>query len=254
MDSPLLHPEEVQFRNEGPWSKFTVDLVVPFYNEEANLAQTHLVNQRLERLFNVGHYLYVNNGSKDGTEAGLNKLALENPKVQVVHVPVNQGYGYGMKQGIKAATADFVLTNHADVQFDSYTFFLTHLPLLIRLGGPSPIFPIRANRPRTDAFVSACLRVLCRIFLRRKIDDFNGQPKLMPRDRIQPGADNFENDFALDICLYLRFKPEEIVQLPVLQAARLHGESSWNRGPFARVNQAKRWFKVMWKLRKVPKP
>ena len=248
MKTDPQHSEEYNFKENGPWSKLSIDFVVPFYNEQDNIVHSHNINSRIERLFNIKNYIYINNGSKDATAANLKLLAESDPKIKIIDVAVNQGYGYGMQQGIKASSADYILTNHADIQFDSYTFFLTHLSLLQSLESPKPIFPRRANRPAIDSFVSTVLRTIISILMRRKVGDFNGQPKLMPRLRVQPGADTYPNDFALDLALYLQFQSSEIIQLPVLQAARLFGESSWNKHPFARVGQMKRWIIAAWKL------
>lgn len=242
------HAEETAFKTLGPWKDLTVDIVIPFYNEALNLERTHAIHKQLERIFYIKNYLYVNNGSSDKTAENLAALAARDAKVKIITVETNQGYGYGMQQGIKASSADYIMTNHADVQFNSYTYFLTHLAYLQGLPEARAVFPLRANRPHVDAFVSWALRMIVRIFTTKSVADFNGQPKLMPRERIQEGAETLPHNFCLDLALFLKFKPEEVLLLPVLQSARLHGVSSWNRSPFARVKQLTPWFKYIWSI------
>ena len=85
-------------------------LVIPFYNEEESIEQ---VVSGLVNSFEKGSIDYelilVNNGSVDRSPKILENLAKENPaKIKVVHVSVNQGYGWGIISGLKQASGEFV--------------------------------------------------------------------------------------------------------------------------------------------------
>lgn len=248
MQGFIGYPEEIEFRQKGPWASCTIDIVVPFYNEERNVERVHQSNLKLDRLFNISRFIYVSNGPTDGTAGILRNLAERDPRVKVVTVSENVGYGYGLKKGLEAATADYILTNHADMQFDSYLFLMTHLSCLEALGAPRPIFPVRVNRPFLDAIASMCLRAVIRIMAGKAIRDFNGQPKLLPRQRVQANLSGLPRDFCADLALYLGFSPDEALFLPVLQAARAAGVSSWNRNPFSRLRLARRYLSYSWSL------
>ncbi len=80
-------------------------LIIPFYNEEKNVER---VCSELARDFGANGFRYeiiaVNNGSSDGTAEALAGVLRQYPGVfRVEAVPVNQGYGWGVLQGLKIA-------------------------------------------------------------------------------------------------------------------------------------------------------
>lgn len=85
-------------------------LVIPFYNEEENVRSVvdGLVNAFEEKLTDY-ELILVNNGSMDKTPQILEEMSeRKRGKIKVVHVPVNQGYGWGIINGLSAAGGDFV--------------------------------------------------------------------------------------------------------------------------------------------------
>lgn len=97
----------------------SVSAVLPAHNEEAAIAST--VTSVLEALaswmadFEV---LVVNDGSRDQTGAILDALAADDPRVKVIHHPVNQGYGAALVSGFEASTKNYVFFMDSDGQFD----------------------------------------------------------------------------------------------------------------------------------------
>lgn len=88
----------------------TLSLVIPFYNEEINIEKvvSDLINS-----FEQGSIDYklilVNNGSYDNSPRILENLAKEKPdRITVVHVEVNQGFGWGIISGLKLANGDYI--------------------------------------------------------------------------------------------------------------------------------------------------
>ncbi len=84
--------------------------MLPFYNEEKNINRvvSGLVSS-FERASTDYELVLVDNGSRDGSPQILEKLAKEKPnRIKVVHVPVNQGYGWGIISGLKLASGKFV--------------------------------------------------------------------------------------------------------------------------------------------------
>jgi len=87
-----------------------LSLVIPFHNEEKNIKEvvSSLINN-----FGKGSIDYelilVNNGSDDNSPQILEDLAKEkSDKITVVHVLVNQGYGWGVISGLKLASSEFI--------------------------------------------------------------------------------------------------------------------------------------------------
>ena len=86
-----------------------LSIVVPFYNEEETV---ELLTNTLINEFNKNNIDYelilVNNGSDDKTSEIVNKLSEKYKNVKAVHVKVNQGYGWGILNGLKIANGGYV--------------------------------------------------------------------------------------------------------------------------------------------------
>lgn len=231
VDDKNLSIEEFNFKFAGPYSKHKVDIVVPFFNEEENVVSTHKNQIKLNSLFNINKFIYVNNGSKDATSKMLNELAAKDKKIEVVEINENNGYGAGMKAGIKKSNARFIITNHADGQFDAYTFFITHLKEISEKK-PS-IIPKRLNRSFLDSINSAVLRFIIRLIKWEKIHDFNGQPKVIDSNLIGD-IESYPNDFTFDFFLYNKIQ-KNFQTFPIIQKTREHGISSWSGSMIKRI-------------------
>jgi dolichol-phosphate mannosyltransferase len=101
-----------------------VSVVVPFYNEEANVAPLH---ERVSTVFEgLPAYdcecLYMNDGSTDGTRAALVALAEADPRVRPVHLARNAGQSAALVAGMQRARGDYVLTIDGDLQNDPADF------------------------------------------------------------------------------------------------------------------------------------
>lgn len=97
----------------------TLSLVLPAYNEEANIEI--VVRRALDVLpgFSTGfEVIVVNDGSRDATASIIDRLAAEDDRVRPVHHRVNQGYGGAVKTGFQASTCEYVMFMDADRQFD----------------------------------------------------------------------------------------------------------------------------------------
>lgn len=233
IDDKNLSLDEFEFRFGGPYKNHSVDIIIPFYNEEGNVEKTHENQSKLNNLFNIKTYIYVNNGSTDNTLACLNNLAKENKKIRVINLKENSGYGGGMKAGIKSSNADMVITNHADGQFDGYSFFLTHLDSILVKDNSFNILPKRVNRNTFERLNTRILNILISIIKRKKIDDFNGQPKLFAKDQVGD-IDRYPNDFTFDFELYKKLDGN-FKTFPIIQKERGHGVSSWSGDFFKRL-------------------
>ena len=76
--------------------------------------------------------IVVDDGGRDRTAAIADRLAAENPRVRVVHHPVNRGYGAALRSGFAAARYPLVVLADGDNQFD-----LGELSVLLRGLGSS---------------------------------------------------------------------------------------------------------------------
>jgi undecaprenyl-phosphate 4-deoxy-4-formamido-L-arabinose transferase len=94
-----------------------VSLVVPVYNEEATLEE--VCRRALATLAGFGkpyELIVVDDGSRDGTWAIVERLAAAEPAVQAVRLKRNFGQHPAMHAGLTRARGEIVVTMDADLQ------------------------------------------------------------------------------------------------------------------------------------------
>ncbi len=99
--------------------KSKLSLVLPAYNEEANLET--VVKETLKEIpksFEEFEIIIVDDGSRDKTGEIADRLGKENPKlIRVIHHNPNRGYGAALTTGFNAATGDYLMFMDSDQQF-----------------------------------------------------------------------------------------------------------------------------------------
>jgi glycosyltransferase involved in cell wall biosynthesis len=97
----------------------SVSVVVPVYNERENIGPLH---REIRTVMNATglpwELLLVDDGSTDGGEADLQRLAAVEPVVRVVRLEKNTGQSAALAAGFVAAAGDVVVTLDADLQND----------------------------------------------------------------------------------------------------------------------------------------
>jgi glycosyltransferase involved in cell wall biosynthesis len=91
-------------------------VIVPVYNEARELPVV------VERLFEAPcpidrEWIFVDDASTDGSGALLDELVATRG-ARVIRKPVNGGKGSAIREGIVAATGDFILIQDADLEYD----------------------------------------------------------------------------------------------------------------------------------------
>lgn len=102
-----------------------LSVVVPCFNEETTIAT--LVQQVLASPW-VAEVVVVDDGSSDGSRAVLDGLS--DPRVTVVLHERNRGKGAALRTGFARATADFVVVQDADLEYDPSEYGVLLEPLL----------------------------------------------------------------------------------------------------------------------------
>ncbi|MFW5839082.1 MAG: glycosyltransferase family 2 protein [Planctomycetota bacterium] len=99
-------------------SNQTLSVVVPCYNEQEVLEQTHRrLSEVLAGLENLDYEIvYVDDGSVDGTGQILRRLARDDRRVRVVIFSRNFGHQQAVTAGIDHASGDGVVVIDADLQ------------------------------------------------------------------------------------------------------------------------------------------
>ena len=100
---------------------------MPVYNEAATVAtivEVVLAQRPVMQL------VIVDDCSKDGTWEKLKQLAAADPRIRLLRHEVNQGKGAALRTGIRHATAEFVIIQDADLEYDPAEYYLLLGPLL----------------------------------------------------------------------------------------------------------------------------
>ena len=101
----------------SPTNPFKVDLVIPVFDEAGVIEQTYAklrtVTEGLDYDF---HFLFVDDGSSDGTADSLRSIADKDPRVTVLTLSRNFGHQAALTAGIDHAQGDIVVTLDGDGQ------------------------------------------------------------------------------------------------------------------------------------------
>jgi glycosyltransferase involved in cell wall biosynthesis len=96
-----------------------LSLVLPAHNEVENIeAVVNRANDVLPHVTKDYEVIVVNDGSRDGTNEIIDRLAAENTHVRAIHHEVNKGYGAALTSGFRAATGESIMFMDSDRQFD----------------------------------------------------------------------------------------------------------------------------------------
>lgn len=208
-----------------------LEIVVPCYNEEKNIP---LILEKFKKVIGKRNIIVVlvNNGSTDQSAAVLEELLPKYSFARTVFVPVNQGYGYGILQGLNSCTADYIGWTHADMQTDPKDVIKAY-DYLQKNQEKLPLFMkgTRKGRPFLDSFFTFGMSVFETIYMRTKLVDINAQPNIFPKSFYDTWKEP-PYDFSLDLYAFYMAKKQglKICRFQVQFPERIHGTSSWNTG------------------------
>jgi glycosyltransferase involved in cell wall biosynthesis len=105
---------QAQFTSAEP---VRYSVVVPLFNEKDNILPLyHALLETLEALGSPFELVLVDDGSKDGSDAVLRELALQDGRVTVVSLRKNSGKSAALSAGFDVALGDFIITMDGDLQ------------------------------------------------------------------------------------------------------------------------------------------
>ena len=164
-----------------------------------------------------------------------------------MHIENNQGYGFGIIQGLNHLSDDYVGWTHADLQTDP-SDILKFLPSINQ--GIDFMKGNRVGRPVIDRFFTWGMTVLISALFLQRMHDINAQPTIFHRDLLTQWH-NPPNDFALDLYAYLVAVKLDctIVRKKVNFGPRRWGNSHWNTGLSARLKFIQRTLRIAFRLR-----
>lgn len=208
-----------------------LSIVVPCYDEAENIPLI------LERFANVIkrddiEVILVDNGSTDNSPKILKELLPKYRFARTIRVEVNQGYGYGIVQGLNACRGEFIGWTHADMQTDPADL-IKALKIIEENGSRKDIYVKgnRKGRPAFDQIFTNGMSLFETVYMGVKLYDVNAQPNVFSKEFFESWQ-NPPKDFALDLyVLYMARKAKlDIKRFDVVFPERVHGESHWNNG------------------------
>ncbi len=206
-----------------------LSLIIPCYNETKNLPA--LVQRCVASLNQPDiEVIFVDNGSTDETAKILPALIQPYSFLRSIRVDKNQGYGFGILSGLKAATGKYLAWTHADMQTDPADVWrgLAEINKAV-VGTDLFIKGQRYGRPLSDVFFTWGMGVFETLLLGTWLFDINAQPTIFAKSFFDSWQ-NPPHDFSLDLYAYYQAKKNGLVikRFPVNFEKRLHGISHWN--------------------------
>jgi glycosyltransferase involved in cell wall biosynthesis len=202
-------------------------LIIPCYNEAANIP---LLLNRCKKFaeHSLVEVILVDNGSIDATPQVLRELLPQYPGCRSIRVEQNQGYGFGILSGLRAAKGDILGWTHADMQTDPQDA-LKGLAFFDRHGADIFVKGKRFGRPAGDVLFTVGMSAFETVLLGKPLWDINAQPTLFTREFFNTWK-NPPHDFSLDLYAYYtaKYAGLKVHRFPVRFGERAHGVSHWN--------------------------
>ncbi len=151
-----------------------LSIVIPGYNEEQNVAAVVAETRAaLDASRWSGQYelILVNDGSRDGTGAVMDRLAAAHPEVVAFHHPTNRGFGAALRTGFTGSRGERVSLLTADGEFGP-----DQVLKLLDAMGDADLIVSRRERITTSQreLLSAAAIVLIRLLLGISPDGITG--------------------------------------------------------------------------------
>lgn len=209
-----------------------VTLVIPLYNEEANIPYmrgTLLdLRRRLERRYRI-HFNLVDDGSSDATWERLSERFRDFPDCQVLRHPKNAGVAAAILTGLRHAPTEVVASIDCDCSYDPNDLEAM-LPMIEQadLVTASPYHPQGRvwNIPPWRLFLSRSLSRMYSLLLGKSISTYTSCFRVYRKSAVE-GLRVEHGGFlgVAEILIRLRLAGGRIVEYPNTLESRLFGES-----------------------------
>ena len=206
-----------------------LSLIIPCYNEEVALPFIYEELVRVSALLSDYEieYLFINDGSSDGTLAKLKELSQSDDRVQYYSFSRNFGKEAAMYAGFCNATGDYVAVMDADLQ--DPPSLLPEMLEILHTGEYDSVATRRVNRagePPIRSFFARKFYQLINKISDADIVDGARDFRLMKRDMVDAIIElNEYNRFSKGIFGWIGFRT---YWLPYENVERVAGETKWS--------------------------
>lgn len=222
-----------------------LSLVIPLFNEEANIRKVVVpILLALETFVGSYELILVDNGSKDGTRREIEALREEFPKVVLVSLDENQGYGGGILSGLRIARGDYLGYLCGDGQIPALDIVKVYEYCVFGHYPCAKVYRALRGDGIKRKLISRVYNWLFRLLFRTRSLDVNGTPKIFLR-QVFDGLQLEQKDWFIDaeFILKARAKGIDILEVPVTFLPRAGGKSKVDLGAL------REFLKNMWKFR-----
>lgn len=168
--------------------KHRVSVVVPCHNEEPNIAP--LVHSLKGYYDDYLHeIILVDDNSRDRTAEVAENLGKEDPRIKLVRRSMPNGVGRALRDGLAAATGDYILLMDCDFQHIlpelTGLFEAADQGADMAIGSRFSRESVLLNYPFTKILANRVFHILARILFRKYLRDLTNNLKLMKREVAQ---------------------------------------------------------------------
>jgi glycosyltransferase involved in cell wall biosynthesis len=225
---------------------FQVSVVIPVYNEEANLADlVARVGAAMQRSGKTFELICIDDGSRDGSASALEALAADRPWLKPLYLIRNYGQSAALQAGFDAAQGEIIVTLDGDLQNEP-----DDVPELLKLLDERPDIDVisgwrkdRQDRTVSRKLPSAAANMVISRVTGVKLHDYGCALKLYRADvirglRLYGELHRFIPALAAEV-------GANIVEVPVRHHARTRGVSKYGIDRTFRVLLDLLWIKFL---------
>jgi glycosyltransferase involved in cell wall biosynthesis len=219
-------------------AQLKISVVIPVYNEEPTIAE---IVSRVQAVDLEKEIIVVDDCSTDGTPQQLQKINEQYENVQVVSLDRNRGKGAALRTGFKCATADIIVIQDADLEYDPREYEILLGPILD--GRADVVYGSRfLGGPHRVLFFwhyvgNKFLTLLSDAFSNLNLTDMETCYKVFKRDvlkdiKIRSNRFGFEPEFTMKVAK----KGFRVYEVPISYSGRTYEEGkkiSWKDGVIA---------------------
>lgn len=224
----------------------TIGIVIPCYNEAANLPALVARCREATQKFDC-EFLFVENGSNDNSIDFLQSIHGDE-NLNYIQLEKNAGYGGAIIEGMRHLENQYIGWTHADLQTDPLDVGKC---LEVLKDNIAFIKGRRRKRSFIDTVFTSGMSISMSLLFNCLLFDINAQPTILER-KLWESWKNPPTDFSLDLFAYVyaRTQKSKMARFPVDFHSRYAGKSSWNSGISTRLKLSRKTLKYALKLKK----